>query len=198
MNKYYIKYFIYLLLSLVVTFIGAISSPMLSSTKNTILIIASIGLIFLFVFSEGIFKKIMLFIFNFAEGMIIAQLILKNSKIDINIILSTIGITILITTIFIVIGIISKDLSGMKNFLFTALIILFIVSIVSMFVYIPFLSYLIIILFCGYVAYDFNKFKNLVNKKRVISDDIILDHVMDMYLDIVNLFVQILASLSDD
>ena len=198
MNKYYIKYFIYLLLSLVVTFIGAISSPMLSSTTNTVLLIASIGLIFLFIFSEGLFKKIMLFVFNFAEGMIIAQLILKNSKIDINVILSTIGITILITTIFIVIGLITKDLSGMKNFLFTALIILFVLSIISIFVNIPFLSYLIIILFCGYVAYDFNSFKNLVNKKRIISDDIILDHVMDMYLDIINLFVQILASLSDD
>ena len=198
MNKYYIKYFIYLLLSLVVTFIGAISSPMLSSTTNTVLLIASIGLIFLFIFSEGLFKKIMLFVFNFAEGMIIAQLILKNSKIDINVILSTIGITILITTIFIVIGLITKDLSGMKNFLFTALIILFVLSIISIFVNIPFLSYLIIILFCGYVAYDFNSFKNLVNKKRIISDDIILDHVMDMYLDIINLFLQILASLSDD
>lgn len=198
MNKCYLKYFMYLILSLVITFIGALVSPLLSTFKVVILFAASIILMLAFLFSEGIIKKILFFIFNFVEGMTIAQIILKSSKIDINVILTAIGLTAAMVIIFMIIGLLTKDLSGLGSTLFACLIVVIILSLVSMFINMPFLAYIIILIFCGYVAYDFNKFKNLVKRNKVLDDDNILNHVMDMYLDIINIFIQMLDILSDD
>lgn len=198
MNRYYIKYFMYLILSLIVTFVGALLSPLLSTVKVVILIAASLILMLAFLFSEGVIKKILFFIFNFTEGMLIAQIILKSTTINMSIILSAIGITIAMVVIFMIIGLLTKDLSGLGSTLFACLIVVLILSLISMFVNMPFLAYVIVLLFCGYVAYDFNKFKNEIKKNRTIDDDNILNHVMDMYLDIINIFVQILDILSDD
>lgn len=81
-----------------------------------------------------------------------------------NIILLAIGISIAMIVIFMIIGLLTKDLSGLGNTLFACLIVVLILSLISMFINMPFLAYIIVLLFCEYVTYDFNKFKNEVKK----------------------------------
>lgn len=197
MNKYYLKYFTYLILSLLITFIGAFFSPIISNFSQLILLIIFIGVFILFFFTKGIFKRVVLFIFTFIEGILIAQIIYR-SKINMQEILLCMFITIIILIIFMFIGSYAKDLKYLSGTLFAALITALILSIISIFINMPFLPYMIILIFCGYIAYDFNKFKNIIKKEKYISNDDILNHVIEMYLDIINIFLQLLNTINDD
>lgn len=53
--------------------------------------------------------------------------------------------------------------------------------------------------FCLYVMYDINSFKLNINKRfDFIDDDFVLDSVMDVYLDVLNIFKYLLEMSSDD
>ena len=54
-------------------------------------------------------------------------------------------------------------------------------------------DWVVALIFCGYIGYDWveaqNKYKTLDNA---------VDSAMDLYLDIINLFVRLLSSKDDD
>lgn len=90
------------------------------------------------------------------------------------------------------------DFAWLGTFLFWALIILIIISIIRLFVRIKgqrFFAAFGVLIFTGYLLFDFN---NLAKLKQIASAnnwETALDFAISIYLDIVNLFLQLIQLL---
>ena len=107
------------------------------------------------------------------------------------------GITTGIVIIFALLGLLFKNLSFMGNILFGLLISLLGLTILSMFVPLPFLAYLGLGIFCLYLMYDINKFKLDSQYGYYMDDDMILNAVIVIYLDILNILLYIIEIFGD-
>lgn len=87
-----------------------------------------------------------------------------------------------------------RDFSFLGSFLFMSLIGLLIVNIIFLFVKVKLMilvsAYLGILLFIGYVLYDISRIK-----KYVVSEEDVPSAVLDLYLDFINIFIDILQIL---
>lgn len=88
-----------------------------------------------------------------------------------------------------------RDFTFLGGMLFTSLIVLILLSIVSFFVEMTLFLLLItgfsILVFCGYIVYDINKLKH-----GNYSQEDVPSLVLDLYLDFINLFLDILRLIS--
>lgn len=90
------------------------------------------------------------------------------------------------------IGIMIKDISGFGSYLFAALIVIFVFSLISIFVPISngillVLAAVTVLVFALYTIYDFNQIKhNHVNDEDTVS------MALNLYLDFVNIFLHVL------
>ena len=55
-----------------------------------------------------------------------------------------------------------------------------------------------ILLFSAYIAYNINGFKRRLNYKGQMPAEEITDHVLSQYLDIINLFLDVLRVMDQD
>lgn len=194
----YKKYISYLLLSLALTTVGTYCGSFLVSTlnKNLLLIYSfvSIGLILGFMFSRGTVKKILFYAFTFGEGITLTPLL---SIVTTASLYRCLFATTLIVASFAILGLKFKDLSFLSGILFALLLSTLGLSILSIFVSLPFLAYFGLGVFCLYLMYDINSFKLSVNRNEFIDDNFILNEVMNVYLDVLNIFIYILRIVSD-
>ena len=193
MNAYK-KYSLYLILSLLLTTIGAFVGQYINPSIIGPFVFSSIILILIFAFAKGTFKIIMFIIFCFGEGLSLSLIISYYSAATLSIALL---VTLIITLIFVIIGFKTRDLGYLKSILFISLIALLVLYIVSLFIPIPGLTYLGVVLFCAYISYDINRFKNRVADGTIISNDDILIEVMNLYIDIINLLIHILEIVNE-
>lgn len=195
----YRKYISYLLLSLALTTLGAYCGSYLISTLNKNLFIiysfASIGLLLGFMFSRGAVKKVLFYAFTFGEGITLAPLLSVLTTVSLY---RCLFATTLIVASFAILGLKFKDLSFLGGILFALLLSIFGLSILSIFVPLPFLAYLGLGVFCLYLMYDINSFKLSVNRNEFIDDNFILNEVMNVYLDVLNIFIYVLRIISDN
>jgi len=99
-------------------------------------------------------------------------------------ILNAMVITTLVTVVMIVIAcVIPNVFLSMGKLLFVSLIIVIIGELIL-------LLFVIAMIFCGYIGYDWS-----VAQSKLRTLDNAVDSVVDLYLDIINLFVRILAIL---
>lgn len=189
------KYLFYLVISLALTTIGAFIGGYLPIVSKYIALYAilSFVVLFIFIFSRDKTKKISFYVFSFVEGLTLSPIIALYTKTSL---FGCILITLITVCIFSVIGMKMRDLSFLGGILFILLLAGLIYSIVALFIPLPALSLLFIVLFCGYVMYDINVFKRVSYKD--MDDDEILSYVMDIYLDIINIFIEILRLVCDD
>lgn len=94
------------------------------------------------------------------------------------------------------------DFSFLGGALFFALLILLLVSIFRIFVEIKGFARKVIascgiLIFVGYLLFDFGRLKKLGSIDQANAWNVALDMSIDIYLDIINLFLQILDLLSD-
>ncbi|MDR3596990.1 Bax inhibitor-1 family protein [Clostridium sp.] len=195
----YRKYISYLLLSLALTTLGAYcGSYLISSLSRTFLLIycfVSIGLMLGFMFSRGAVKKILFYAFTFGEGITLAPLL---SILTTASLYRCLFATTLIVASFAILGLKFKDLSFLGGILFALLLSILGLSILSIFVPLPFLAYLGLGVFCLYLMYDINSFKLSVSRNEFIDDNFILNEVMNVYLDILNILMYVLRIISDN
>jgi FtsH-binding integral membrane protein len=104
------------------------------------------------------------------------------------------GITTGIVIVFSILGLFFKDLSFMGNIMLGLLISLLGLTILSIFVPLPFLAYRGLGIFCLYLMYEINSFKL---KSGYIDDDMILNEVMNVYLVILNILLYIIQIFAD-
>ena len=195
MNKNYINYFKWLLFSLLLTIGGCIGGNLIHIPENLYkaTLILDLLLIILFMFSKGNIKKIMFCVFCTAQGFLLTPIVNYYSN---DLLIKVFIITFIITLAFGLIGFITKDLSFLGGILLSILTIFCIYGVVSLFISLPSSALIGVLLFSGYISYDFNKFK-LETKYEMDNEDI-LDHVMNMYLDILNLILQLIELLGDN
>ena len=106
-------------------------------------------------------------------------------------------LTTLITLLMIIISSIKPEIfESMGSTLFICLSGVIVIELIMMFVGIAtpkWWDWLVALLFCGYIGYDWSK----AQEKRKTLDNAI-DSAVDLYLDIINLFVKLLGSKDDD
>lgn len=196
-NLAYKKYIGYLGLSLLLTTLGTYCGgfliPYLTKPLLISYCIISLVLVTGFCFSSGEFKKILFYVFTFGEGVMLSPILSIMTKVSIY---KCLGITTGTVIIFALLGLVFKNLSLLGNILFGLLISLLGLTILSIFVPLPFLAYLGLGIFCLYLMYDINKFK-LDSQYGYMDDDMILNAVMDIYLDILNILLYVIQIFGD-
>lgn len=128
-------------------------------------------------------------------GVLLSQTLLCFGGINSPIVLEAFVITAAVTFLMVLSGILFPNFySKIGNILFVALVGLLIMRILFMFLNIDpiIFSWIGAALFSLYIGYDF--YKSQDNAKTL---DNAVDSALDMYLDIVNLFLNILSILSD-
>ena len=106
-------------------------------------------------------------------------------------------LTTLITLLMIIISSIKPEIfESMGSTLFICLSGVIVIELIMMFVGIvtpQWWDWLVALLFCGYIGYEWSKGQ----EKRKTLDNAV-DSAVDLYLDIINLFVRLLGSKDDD
>lgn len=192
----YRKYIFYLIISLMLTTIGAFIGNQITLFESSIpyFIISIIAIIVLF-FSSGFLKQLALVVFCFSEGFALSSLMNYYST---DILFGCLLITTIVVIILGLIGLRAKNLSFLGTILFPLLIGIVIYYLISMVIPLPSISLLVIFVFVGYVSYDINEFKLAVeNSNGCLSNDEIINFVVDMYLDIINIFIELLSLIGD-
>ena len=113
------------------------------------------------------------------------------------------SITMTITVGCALLGIYSGiDFGFMGGFLFIALLLLLLGNLVRLFISIPranqrIIAFIGVLIFTGYLLYDFNRLAKLVEQGESNSWAVAMRLSIDIYLDIINLFLLLLDLLSD-
>ena len=195
----YIKFAIFLTLSLLITTAGTYVGSLIKIEPSKPVIwgymIASIALVVLFKMTEGLLKRLMFTLFCFGEGVILSLIV---GIVTPTALYGGLFATTMIVLAFSIIGMHVKRLDWLGGILFGSLISFLGLAILSVFVHLPFLSYLGLGLFSVFVMYDVNKFKNDVLDGVCNSADGVIDNVMELYLDMINIFTFIIRIGSDD
>ena len=165
------------------------------------LIINIITLVILMFFREIIpLNFFLMSLYTFTDGITIGIVLLE---IDENIGIKVTAITAITTLLASLVGMYSGiDFSFLGKFLFFALLGLIAVSIIRLFVSIKgfhrkVIATVGILIFIGYLLYDFSNLDKAKNIAKLNNWNTALDYSVDIYLDIINLFLQILDLLSD-
>lgn len=203
-NRIYSKMFQWLFVGLLTTFI---SGYCLSLNKVLLMNILSVGVLPIIVIE---------LVIAFAMGFFIQKLSPIMTKVLYLVYSITTGVTFgtiflayrmdSIITIFLVAALLfgllalygyktKKDITKIGTLLFVALLASLIVSILNVFIFknsgLEFgLSLLIILVFLGYVAYDMNNVKNLVN--AMDEEKAAVYGAFQLYLDFINIFIRLL------
>lgn len=169
-------------------------------TYNWIAIIVDIVFFIILMFTRKIMPANMIFmgLFTFTSGFTLGLITLVAGDVA----QKALGITALTTFATGLIAMYSGlDFAWLGKFLFIGLIGLIIVGIIGLFVKIKgtlgkIYAFFGVIIFTGYLLYDFNK----LAKVKMIADannwETALDFAISLYLDIVNLFLYLIQLLS--
>ena len=178
-----------------------VAPDLLSKIFWPALILNIITFVVLMFFRENIpLNFFLMSLFTFTDGITIGIVLLE---IDENIGIKVTAITAITTLLASLIGMYSGiDFSFLGKFLFFALLGLIVVSIIRLFVSIKgfhrkVIAAIGILIFIGYLLYDFNNLEKAKNIAKLNNWNTALDFSVDIYLDIINLFLQILDLLSD-
>ncbi len=139
-------------------------------------------------------------LFTFTDGITIGIVLIS---IDENIGIKVTAITAISTLLASLIGMYSGfDFSFLGRFLFFALLGLILISIARLFISIKgfhrrIIASVGIIIFICYLLYDFNNLDKAKNIAKLNNWCTALDYSVNIYLDIINLFLQILDLFSD-
>ncbi|MEO4053207.1 Bax inhibitor-1 family protein [Solibacillus sp. CAU 1738] len=100
--------------------------------------------------------------------------------------------TIIIFIVLAFVGMMMKDISGIGSYLFAALIVAIVFSVIFMFIPVGntialVLAGVMILLFTIYTVYDFNLIRH-----NYVGDDEVVGMALNLYLDFINLFTNIL------
>ena len=161
----------------------------LMSRKNVIPASFSMNFVYLFTFVDGILMYPILTYYLYDLG----------TSLFINIVLST-------CVIFAVFAFISHKkpagyFIGLGNILLTSLMVLLAMGIINIFFNAPAFNILVsafgIILFSAYILYDVSTLKHYIESGRITCKNDLSIHVLNLYLDFVNILLDLLRIVSD-
>ncbi len=202
-TKVYSKMFMWLFIGLLITFL---SGYCLSLNETLLVSVLSIGILPIIVIElvvavlmgfrikkmKPMTAKICYIIYSIVTGITFSTIFIS---FKLNSIMLVFGVTSLLFALLAGYGFITKrDITKIGNILFIALIGSLVVSIINIFMHSPQvemgLSILCILIFMGYVAYDMNNIKYLVNS--LDEDKAAVYGAFQLYLDFINIFIRLL------
>ena len=210
MNKLLTKTYLWMMIGLLVTFITGYGVSQSQAMLNNIfggwgyigfVIIEFVLVIFL---SARVMKvkpstaKVMFILYSFVSGLTFSSIFVYYKVTSI---LFIFVVTAVIYGILSLIGYTTKiDLTKISTYLFMILIGIMIVSIINLFTHSSMLemilSIICIIVFLGITAYDVQKIKKLENS-NLPQDNLAIYCALDLYLDFINIFVNLLQLFGD-
>ena len=149
------------------------------------------------IFSPNIYRTvptnyIVLTLFSLSFGWWIAAYTILYTKTSVLFVLCLTAVTVASLTCYAMYT--KKDYTGLGNFLFTALIVLIVASILEIFFPIPLLRLLVIyfslMIFSIYLIYDVQLV--IGDRRKKFSEDDYILAALNIYLDIVNIFLELL------
>ncbi len=138
--------------------------------------------------------KLAFLIYSFVSGITFSTIFLTYNLASIFVIFL---ISAVLFGLFALIGFVTKkDLSGLGNFLFMALIGVIICIIVNLFLHNStfdlIISIVTVLVFIGFTAYDMQKIKSL-EYSGLEEDNLAIYGALSLYLDFINIFIQLLS-----
>lgn len=205
-NKLYSKIYLWLFLGLLVSFLTGFyvstnSNMIYNIVKPSYLIIIFIiEIIIAVVLSSRVTKlnpmvaKILYFVYSFTTGLSLSLIFVVY---ELESIIFVFGITAGLFLLFALIGKFTKlDLSKLSTILLMALLGIIIATIINIFIGSTTLDIILccagIILFLGYIAYDMQQVKYLVNMIEN-EDNLAVFCAFQLYLDFINLFYRLIS-----
>ena len=144
------------------------------------------------------FSGFVLSIVSFVLLVLLAPLLALYTAIDPEIVPQALITTTVVSAISTYVGLRAKNLSGMRMYLFFALLGYIGALIVSWFIPLPFLTQIGIVIFTCYIAHDVNLFKRHVRATNgLLTQEQILTHVMNQFMNIINLFIKVLRLVAN-
>ena len=201
-EKAYTKYATLLISSLLLTVVGCIVGDLFAIylMNPFITLLVSIGLLIGIRFVKGPLKRGLFFSFSFLEGVSLTPIISYYLAVDSSTLVSAVTVTTIVVGVFLVLGMKAKNLSAWGRFLFAGLIGVLVFSLIELFfgLFIPISLYLGIAVFSGYISYNINTFKRRLDFQGGMALDEVTDYVVSQYLNIINLFLDILRLMGRD
>ena len=203
LNQAYRQYALILISSLMLTIVGTMMGDWFVGYWKMPLLpfIISLFLLIAIRFMKNPMKTWMFFLFSFLEGISLTPIVYYYLATDNQVLVSAITVTTLLVGICLVLGHRAKNLAPMGVYLFIGLIGLLLLSVIEIFlpISIPFLGYFGIAIFTGYIVYNINLFKRRLDYcGGHMSSEEVTDHVMSQYLNILNLFLDVLRVMDRD
>ncbi len=203
-NKIYSRMFTWLFVGLMITFVSgfclSLNQPLLYSILSIgVIPIIILELVIAVIMGFRIQKmkpfttKLCYILYSITTGITFSTIFITYKVSSIMFIFA---ITAIIFAIFAIIGYTTKiDLTKISVILFVALLVSIIVSLLNIFIFkssqLEFgLSILCIIIFLGYIAYDINSVKYLMNS--VGEEKAAVYGAFQLYLDFINIFIRLL------
>ncbi|MDR0953599.1 MAG: Bax inhibitor-1 family protein [Elusimicrobiota bacterium] len=205
------KTFLLLTLSLLCAYVGSIISGGIMKTAIAqgnpqkvksvmwtaiiVNIIAFIALMFLQ--SKTPLNMLLMFVFTLSSGFTLGIYTIANTEV----VQKAIAITALTTFLTAMVGSYpGLDFSWLGTILFIALLILVVISIIRLFVRFQagqrFIAAFGVIIFTGYLLFDFNRLAKLKEVAAANNWETALNFAISIYLDIINLLLQLITLLS--
>jgi hypothetical protein len=167
------------------------------------IIILDFAAFFYLMFIQNLFPTniLIMFLYTFITGIMLGIVLIA---VDENMAMKVAWLTAIITLLAGVIGMYSSiDFSFMGTFLFFALIGLILVNFIRVFISIRgtarrVVALIGILIFVGYLLFDFGNLRKAKMIQALNNWSTALNFSINIYLDIINLFLEILDALSED
>lgn len=205
--------FKYLSISIVFMFIGYLFGFFLPDSfiymANMIVIILMVGLLIMAIFSRKSiiprrFSMNFVYLFTFIDGILMSPII----RYYVGSMGTEVVLNILVATAIIFGGlafIANRSESGrflrLGPTLFISLVVLLIMSIINIFIggsiYNIIISIFGIVTFSGYILYDISLLKSEIEYGGIIHRDDLSIHVLNLYLDFINIFIDLLRLVKE-
>ena len=177
--------------SFLLTGLGLVLGKFIPDTAFLFVAIAFLVSCLVMVFTKGKMKLYSMYAFNVITGMFLLNTLEIYAANDIFmaavITIVVVGLCVYIATRP------GKDYSGLGIFLTIALLGVIVYELIALFMALPTINGVVVVIFAFYTVYDVNRFKRCLEDSVYMSDEEIIMHVANFYLDVVNLFIRILS-----
>ena len=201
------KTFGWMFIGLLVTFLtgyGISMNPnmllnVMSTTGLILIVIVEFALVFFLsariTKMKPITAKISFLLYSFVSGLTFSSIFVVYEMTSIMFVFL---ITAVVFAIFALLGATTKiDLTKIGTYLIMGLFAVILVSIVNIFLNSSsldfFLSIIIVLIFIGFTAYDVQRIRRLNEKGLIEEDNLAIYGALELYLDYINLFLQLLS-----
>lgn len=194
--KKYWDYALYLILAIVISFVGGCLGSFVPVNEFFSVSLLLLILIPLFV-KNALWKRITFYIGCLGTGFSIAGVTSILFEDDALVMFQIMGMTLLITLIGVVFGLVLNINSSLKRYVYQLFVFLAIVSILRLFIPMWYPIAFMVLFFGMFVMFNIEEYRDLLkDSDGEVEDARVMDYVIEQYLNIAGIFLHILEFIS--